>query len=94
MIENQNQLREFDFDVITVDAEGKENSRRRHYAHLFTEDLGNSVVLEMVYIPGGTFRMGSPRTEERTGYYERPQHQVTVPAFFAGKYPIITQAQW
>jgi formylglycine-generating enzyme required for sulfatase activity len=83
----------FEFDVITVDAEGKENSRRRHYAHFFTEDLGYGVVLEMVYIPGGTFRMGTPRTEERTGYYERPQHQVTVPAFYAGKYPI-TQAQW
>ncbi|MEG3974155.1 formylglycine-generating enzyme family protein [Microcoleus sp. herbarium8] len=83
----------FDFDVITVDAEGKENSRRRHYVHFFPEDLGNGVVLEMVYIPGGTFMMGSPPTEECRGSCERPQHQVTVPAFHAGKYPI-TQAQW
>ncbi|MEG4839542.1 MULTISPECIES: formylglycine-generating enzyme family protein [unclassified Microcoleus] len=83
----------FDFDVITVDAEGKENSRRRHYAHFFAEDLGNGVVLEMVYIPGDTFMMGSPATEKYSSDSERPQHQVTVPAFFAGKYPI-TQAQW
>ena len=84
----------FDFDVITVDAEGKENSRRRHYAHFFPEDLGNGVVLEMVSIPGGTFIMGSPETEEgRYRDLESPQHQVTVSAFFAGKYPI-TQAQW
>jgi formylglycine-generating enzyme required for sulfatase activity len=79
--------------VITVDAYGKENGRRRHYAHFFPEDLGNGIVLEMVYIPGGTFMMGSPATEERREDNESPQHQVTVPAFYAGKYPI-TQAQW
>jgi formylglycine-generating enzyme required for sulfatase activity len=93
MTENPNQPREFDFDVITVDAEGKENSRRRHYAQFFPEDLGNGVVLEMVYIPGGTFMMGSPATEKYSHDSELPQHQVTVPAFYAGKYPI-TQAQW
>ncbi|MCC3528927.1 MAG: formylglycine-generating enzyme family protein [Microcoleus sp. PH2017_22_RUC_O_B] len=89
----QDYLPTFDFDVITVDAEGKENSRSRHYARFFTEDLGNGIVLEMVYIPGGTFMMGSPETEEDRRDNEIPQHQVTVPAFFAGKYPI-TQAQW
>jgi formylglycine-generating enzyme required for sulfatase activity len=91
--ELQNYLPTFDFDVITVDAEGKENSRRRHYAHFCPEDLGNSIVLEMVYIPGGTFMMGSPATEERLEERQSPQHQVTLPAFYAGKYPI-TQAQW
>jgi formylglycine-generating enzyme required for sulfatase activity len=93
MTENPNQPREFDFDVITVDAEGKENSRRRHYARFFPEDLGNGVVLEMVYIPGGTFMMGSPATEKYSFDRERPQHQVTVQTFHAGKYPI-TQKQW
>ncbi|MEG4505884.1 formylglycine-generating enzyme family protein [Microcoleus sp. F6_B4] len=89
----QKYFRTFDFDVITVDAEGKENSRRRHYAHFFSQYLGKKVVLEMVYIPGGTFMMGSPATEEGRDSCESPQHPVTVPAFFAGKYPI-TQAQW
>ena len=83
----------FEFDVITVDAEGQENSRHTSSAGFFPEDLGNGVVLEMVYIPGGTFMMGSPATEEGRDCCESPQHQVTVPAFFAGKYPI-TQAQW
>ncbi|WP_333235524.1 MULTISPECIES: formylglycine-generating enzyme family protein [unclassified Microcoleus] len=82
----------FEFDVITVDAEGQENSRHTSSARFFPEDLGNGVVLEMVYIPGGTFMMGSPATESGRDD-ERPQHQVTVPAFYAGKYPI-TQAQW
>ncbi|MEG4279121.1 formylglycine-generating enzyme family protein [Microcoleus sp. MON1_C1] len=89
----QNYLPIFDFDVITVDAKGKESSRHRDYAHFFPEDLGNLVVLEMVYIPGGTFIMGSPPTKKRREEYESPQHQVTVPPFYAGKYPI-TQAQW
>ncbi|MCC3440419.1 MULTISPECIES: formylglycine-generating enzyme family protein [unclassified Microcoleus] len=89
----QDYLPTFEFDVITVDDKGKENSRIKSFAHYFREDLGNGVVLEMVYIPGGTFMMGSPATE--SGIYDResPHHQVTVPAFYAGKYPI-TQAQW
>ena len=87
----QDYLPIFEFDVITVDAEGKENSRIKSFAHYFPENLGNEVVLEMVYIPGGTFMMGSPATASTR--YETPQHQVTVTAFYAGKYPI-TQAQY
>jgi len=82
-----------EFDVITVDAYGKENSRRKSFAHFFSENLGDGIVLEMVYIPGGTFMMGSPDSELGREDDENPQHQVTVPAFYAGKYPI-TQAQW
>jgi len=89
----QDYLPTFEFDVITVDAEGKENSRRKSFAHYFPEDLGNGVVLEMVYIPGGTFMMGSPETEAGREVWDSPQHQVTVPAFYAGKY-LITQAQY
>ncbi len=57
----------------------------------FTEDLGNSINLEMIAIPGGTFMMGSPEGEGDKG--EKPQHEVTVQAFYMGKYPI-TQAQY
>jgi formylglycine-generating enzyme required for sulfatase activity len=55
------------------------------------EDLGKGVSLDMVRIPGGTFQMGSPVGQGDDN--ERPQHFVTVPSFFMGKYPI-TQAQW
>jgi formylglycine-generating enzyme required for sulfatase activity len=89
----QDYLPIFEFDVITVDAYGKENSRRKSSAHYLREDLGNGVVLEMVYIPGGTFMMGSPATASTRYDNESPQHQVTVPTLYAGKYPI-TQAQW
>ncbi|NEN94232.1 MAG: formylglycine-generating enzyme family protein [Moorea sp. SIO3I7] len=47
----------------------------------------------MVAIPGGTFTMGSPESEKNSYDYERPQHNVTLQAFFMGKYPV-TQAQW
>jgi formylglycine-generating enzyme required for sulfatase activity len=83
----------FEFDVITVDSYGKESSRRKSFAFYFLEYLGKSVALSMVYIPGGTFMMGSPATDKGRYNWQSPQHQVTVPAFYAGKYPI-TQAQW
>ncbi|MBD2443281.1 SUMF1/EgtB/PvdO family nonheme iron enzyme [Dolichospermum sp. FACHB-1091] len=62
-------------------------------ANYFGEDLGNGVILEMVAIPGGTFKMGSPENEEGYHSSQSPQHEVTVPPFFMGKYPV-TQQQW
>ena len=59
----------------------------------FTEPLGNGVDLEMVKIPAGQFWMGSPDSEVDLLESEGPQHSVTVPKFWMGKYPV-TQAQW
>jgi eukaryotic-like serine/threonine-protein kinase len=60
-------------------------------AEHFLEDLGNGFHLEMVYIPTGIFQMGSPRGEGSEG--ERPQHSVTVPGFYLGRY-VVTQEQY
>ncbi|MEM9486495.1 MAG: SUMF1/EgtB/PvdO family nonheme iron enzyme [Cyanobacteria bacterium P01_F01_bin.116] len=80
----------FEFEVVTVDAKGKEIRREQRSADYHREDLGG-VSLDMVMIPGGSFMMGSP---DGQGYdEERPQHQVTVKSFLMGKYPV-TQAQW
>ncbi|MFM6058590.1 MAG: formylglycine-generating enzyme family protein, partial [Microcystis aeruginosa] len=81
------------FDVVKVNAKGQEVERKKAEASYFAQDLGNGITLEMVAIPGGTFMMGSPANEKDSYVDERPQHQVTVPPFFLGKYPI-TQAQW
>jgi eukaryotic-like serine/threonine-protein kinase len=62
-------------------------------AEFITEDLGNGVKLEMVCIPGGSFTMGSPDTEEGHQSSEIPQHSVRVTAFCIGKYPV-TQNQY
>ena len=68
-------------------------SHYRNQAKYFSEDLGNGITLEMVEIPNGTFMMGSPESEKGRYDWESPQHQVTVPLFFMGKFEV-TQAQW
>lgn len=83
----------FEFTTVRVDIQGKEISRRRGQANYLTEYLGNEVTLEMVYIPEGTFLMGSPESKGKRYSNERPQHSVTVKPFFISKYPI-TKAQW
>jgi formylglycine-generating enzyme required for sulfatase activity len=67
--------------------------RQIRRAKYYPEDLGNGVTWDMVLIPGGTFLMGSPEDELERSDRESPQHEVTVPSFFMGKYPV-TQAQW
>jgi formylglycine-generating enzyme required for sulfatase activity len=62
-------------------------------AKFFTQEINKGVGIDMIYIPGGTFEMGSPKTEEGHQPSESPQHMVKVSAFFMGKYPV-TQAQW
>ncbi|MBE9140831.1 formylglycine-generating enzyme family protein [Nodosilinea sp. LEGE 07088] len=68
-------------------------TRQRKSAQYFTEDLGNGIDLDMVLITGGGFLMGSPDNEIDRWDDEGPQHEVTVPTCFMGKFPI-TQAQW
>jgi formylglycine-generating enzyme required for sulfatase activity len=59
----------------------------------FYEELGEGVRLTMMQIPAGWFVMGAPEEEEGSEDNERPQHEVSVPGFFMGRYPV-TQAQW
>jgi formylglycine-generating enzyme required for sulfatase activity len=63
-------------------------STAKHFIHLI-----EGVELDMVFIEGGTFEMGSPETEVDRYLTESPVHLVTVPDFCMGKYPV-TQAQW
>jgi formylglycine-generating enzyme required for sulfatase activity len=42
----------------------------------------------MVVIPGGTFTMGSPKTDKDSQDNERPQRQVTVASFAAGRFEV------
>jgi len=88
-----NNLKTFNFEVVSTNATGNIINRRNESAKYFTEDLGNGVTLEMVEIPGGTFIMGSPANEAERDSDEGPQHQVTVPSFFMAKYEL-TQAQY
>ena len=83
----------FEFEIVTVNARGKVVNSGKSQAHSFVESLTDGLEIEMVKIPGDTFTMGSPENEPGHRSYESPQHKVTVPSFFMGKYPV-TQAQW
>ena len=95
-------LKNFNFEVLTVNEGGQEVKRDQSQARYFTEELGNGVTLDLVAIPGGRFLMGTEDQEIEQlvqkfnwdGFRrEKPQHEVTVEPFFMGKYPI-TQSQW
>jgi formylglycine-generating enzyme required for sulfatase activity len=67
---------------------GQEIDRKPGQAEYRTEDLGNGITLDIVVIPGGTFKMGSREDE-----HEQPIHRVTVTPFWMGKFPV-TQEQY
>jgi formylglycine-generating enzyme required for sulfatase activity len=80
----------FKFEVITLDANGREINCFQGQAQSLIEEL-NSVVLEMVVVPGGTFSMGS--SERKPLPNELPAHWVTVKPFLMSRYPV-TKEQW
>ncbi|NJO74946.1 MAG: formylglycine-generating enzyme family protein [Leptolyngbyaceae cyanobacterium RM1_406_9] len=84
---SNNELELFTFEIATI------ASRQQGQAWQLIEDLGNDIALEIVQIPGGSFVMRAPKSETSSSDSERPKHQVSVPPFFMGKYPV-TQAQW
>jgi formylglycine-generating enzyme required for sulfatase activity len=81
------------FEVVTVNATGQITNREQKTARYYTEDLGGGVTLEMVEIPAGEFMMGSIAGELDRENDESPQHRVSVPSFYIGRFAV-TQAQW
>jgi len=58
------------------------------------KSFSNSIGMEFVMIPAGTFLMGSPENDRDAPANEKPRHQVTISKpFWLGKYEV-TQAQW
>ncbi len=58
-------------------------------------EVTNGPMLEMVYVEGGVFRMGSDEAKGVANHYEatRPEHEVEVGAFYIGRYEV-TQGLW
>ncbi len=83
-----NSLNTFEFLFPMVDQFGCITKRYKKKARFFFQEL-DTIALEMVYIPEGSFLMGSTEGDND----EKPQHLVSVKSFFIGKYPI-TQSQW
>lgn len=57
----------------------------------FTEKLDGGIDLDLLFIPGGSFRMGSPPHQGNPD--ERPQHLIIIKPFMMSKF-LITQGQW
>jgi formylglycine-generating enzyme required for sulfatase activity len=85
-------LPQFDFKTVTLGPNGDEISSSNLKAEYFNEYL-NGIPLEMVKIPGGAFLMGSPESEDKSLFTERPQHPVKVQEFFMGRFEV-TLGQW
>ncbi len=89
------ELELFSFKVGSIVKSGNDwiVQKSEGQAYRYVEQLAENVVLEMVSIAGGEFMMGSPEDELERDENESPQHLVTVPDFYMGRYPV-TQAQW
>ncbi len=94
-------IEEFTFETITIDAEKKlfglmSNIKKNVVTitrQFFVEYIGEGVNLDMIFIPSGSFMMGSSNSENGRDKDENPQHLVKLGSFYVSKYPI-TQLQW
>ena len=60
-----------------------EDPENENLAFVIWPDNGDSKYKNMVYIPGGTFRMGSKFNAD-----EKPKHNVTIKGFYLDKYEV------
>ncbi len=79
------QLMESSEDVITLVEQGQS---------ALVKEITNSIGMRLRLIPAGTFRMGSPESEEKRLKAEGPQHEVEITKpFYMGVYEV-TQAEY
>jgi formylglycine-generating enzyme required for sulfatase activity len=68
--------------VANPDSVAKSEKEMKRYTEVLS---GTDVTFDMVPIPGGTYLMGSPESEEGRNDDEGPQHKVTIAPFWMGK---------
>ena len=59
-----------------------QEKRPKKYTETITTKEGDSLSLDMVLVPGGTFTMGSPVGETDRADHEGPQHEVCLSPFY------------
>ncbi|BAQ65951.1 bifunctional serine/threonine-protein kinase/formylglycine-generating enzyme family protein [Geminocystis sp. NIES-3709] len=98
---NYPNIETFEFETISIEPEKKlfglmsslkKNTITKN-GQFFVEYLGEGVNLDMVFIPSGSFMMGSNNNEVGRDKDENPVHLVNLNSFYISKYPI-TQLQW
>lgn len=67
---------------------GDQTQRSDTAASGYSADLGNGIAMELVWIEGGTFGMGSLVTEPGRDRDEGPLHRVTLDGFWMGKFEV------
>lgn len=98
---NYPNVEEFSFETITLESEKKlfgfMSSLKKNLVtktgQFFVEYIGEGVNIDMIFIPSGSFMMGSNSSENGREKDENPQHLVKLNSFYISKYPI-TQLQW
>ncbi len=87
----ESKMSSYEFISPTIDAQGVVVEQRPGRAQQLSVALAAGVELELVEVPGGSFRLG---TAHGQGYPdEEPRHFVQLAAFWIGKYPV-SQRQW
>lgn len=61
--------------------------------HIFNSPTDLHHLSEMIFVEGGTFRMGASDDDTEAYNWEKPAHDVQLSSFYIGKYPV-TQALW
>jgi formylglycine-generating enzyme required for sulfatase activity len=84
-------MQTIEFKTPTLNKKGEAIRWTDHAARLLTIDLGGDISLDLLFIPGGTYRMGSVHNSGNSD--EWPQHMVTIKPFMMGRF-LITQGQW
>ncbi len=83
----------FVFETFSVSATGKALKKEKKRAKQYYEAAGGTSTIQMVEIPAGTYRFGSPEDEPEREPSEGPAADVTIGPFFVSRSPV-TQAQY
>jgi formylglycine-generating enzyme required for sulfatase activity len=89
---SEESISRFRFETVFVNDNAEIIDRQQKEAFCYVEKI-NSVPLEMVYIPAGSFLMGGFDESRISDQSPEPIHPVTLQSFFMSKYPV-TQKQY
>ena len=91
MSESSPLMQTIEFKTPSLNEKGEILHWTSHTARQFIEDLGGGLYLDLLFIPGGSYQMGSSHHQGNED--ERPQHFVMIKPFMMGRF-LITQGQW
>ncbi|MBR0502752.1 MAG: SUMF1/EgtB/PvdO family nonheme iron enzyme, partial [Paludibacteraceae bacterium] len=73
-------------DSATFTLKGNQSMEAKNFS-----DTVNGVIIDMVYVEGGTYIRGCDNCAEVDKKYESPSHQVTVSDFYIAKYEVTNE---